>query len=326
MKVLIQHKGILSLIGATPLIQLTQIYKDSPFRVFAKLEGFNPSGSIKDRPALKMIKQAMEKGEIGPNTVVIESSSGNLGIGLAQVCQYFGLRFICVVDPKTTKQNLNIIKVYGAEIEMISEPDPETKEYLPARIKRVQALMEKFSDSFWPNQYMNEYNPRAHYDGTFSEIVGELKEAPNYLFGAVSTCGTIMGCAHYIHEQGLETKLIAVDAEGSVIFGGEKKARLVPGMGASIKSKFLKENLLNEYVLVTDLDCVIGCRRLLKTEAILAGGSSGAVLMAFDKIKDRIPAGSTCVLIFADRGERYLDTIYSDEWVTQHFGNIERFL
>jgi N-(2-amino-2-carboxyethyl)-L-glutamate synthase len=321
-----QNQGILSLIGATPLIQLTHIYKDSPFRIFAKLEGFNPSGSIKDRPAINMIKQAMETGKIGPDTVVIESSSGNLGIGLAQVCRYFGLRFICVVDPKTTTQNINIIKVYGAQIEMVSEPDQETGEYLPARIKRVQTLMEKIPDSFWPNQYLNEYNPSAHYEGTFPEITAELKETPNYLFGAVSTCGTIMGCANYIHNQGLETKVIAVDAVGSIIFGGEKKARLVPGMGASIKSKFLKENLLNEYVHVTDLDCVIGCQRLLRTEAILAGGSSGAVLMAFDKIKDSIPAGSSCVLIFADRGERYLDTIYSDDWVTQHFGNIEHFL
>lgn len=150
-----------------------------------------------------MIKQAMEKGKIGPNTVVIESSSGNLGVGLAQVCRYFGLRFICVVDPKTTKQNLNIIKIYGAELEMVSEPDRETGEYLPARIKRVQTLMEKFPDSFWPNQYLNAYNPKAHYEGTFPEIVAELEKIPDYLFGAVSTCGTIMGCANYIHEQGL---------------------------------------------------------------------------------------------------------------------------
>lgn len=321
-----KKEGILSLIGTTPLIQLTHIEKDLPFRLFAKLESFNPSGSIKDRPAIRMIKYAMEEGKIGPNTVVIESSSGNLGIGLAQVCRYFNLRFICVVDPKTTKQNLKIIQVYGAEIEMVSEPDPETGEFLPARIKRVQSLIKKFSDSFWPNQYLNEYNPEAHYDGTFPEIIAALKETPNYLFGAVSTCGTIMGCANYIHEHGLETQMIAVDAVGSIIFGGEKKTRLVPGMGASIKSQFLKEDLLSQSIHVTDLDCVIGCRRLLRTEAILVGGSSGAVFMAFDKIKDEIPAGSSCVLIFADRGERYLDTIYSDDWVKQHFGNIEPLL
>lgn len=320
-----KNKGIISIIGATPLIQLSQLYQDLPLRVFAKLEGFNPSGSIKDRPAIKMIEQAIGNGKIGPNTVVIESSSGNLGIGLAQVCRYFGLRFICVVDPKITKQNFNIIKVYGAEIEMVSTVDPETGEYLPARIKRVQTLMEKFPDSFWPNQYINEYNPQAHYDGTFAEIVAELKEIPNYLFGATSTCGTIMGCANYIHEQDLETKIIAVDAVGSVIFEGEKQARLIPGIGASIKPKFLNKNLLNEYVMVTDWDCVVGCRRLLKTEAILVGGSSGGVLMAFDKIKERIPAGSSCVLIFADRGERYLDTIYSDDWVEQYCGNIKHF-
>jgi len=318
-----QNEGILSLIGATPLIQLTHLYKDSPFRIFAKIEGFNPGGSIKDRPALNMIKQAQEKGEIGPSTVVIESSSGNLGIGLAQVCLYFGLRFICVVDPKTTTQNINIIKAYGAEIELVEERDIETGEYLPSRIKRVKTLMDKFPDSFWPNQYANEHNPGAHYDSTFSEIVTELEETPDYLFGAVSTCGTIMGCANYVHDQGLGTKIIAVDVVGSIIFGGEKKSRLIPGMGASIKSKFLQESLLDQYIHVTDLDCVRGCQHLLEREAILAGGSSGGVFMALDKIKDRIPVGSTCVLIFPDRGERYLDTIYSDNWVAQHFGEIK---
>ncbi len=183
--------------------------------------------------------------------------------------------------------------------------------------------MDKFPDSFWPNQYANEHNPGAHYDSTFSEIVTELEETPDYLFGAVSTCGTIMGCANYVHDQGLGTKIIAVDVVGSIIFGGEKKSRLIPGMGASIKSKFLQESLLDQYIHVTDLDCVRGCQHLLEREAILAGGSSGGVFMALDKIKDRIPVGSTCVLIFPDRGERYLDTIYSDNWVAQHFGEIK---
>jgi len=317
------NEGILSLIGTTPLVQLTHLYKNLPFKLFAKFEGLNPGGSIKDRPALKMIKQALENGQINSNTVVIESSSGNLGIGLAQVCRYFNLRFICVVDPKTTKQNINIIKAYGAEIELVSEPDPETGEYLPARLKRVQALKERFKDAFWPNQYANQYNPMAHYEGTFSEIMAELEEAPDYLLGAVSTCGTIMGCAHYVHDKNLITKVIAVDVVGSTIFGGEKKPRFIPGMGASIKSQFLQQALLTENVYVTDRDCVIGCHYLLKKEAILAGGSSGGVLMAFDKMKAKIPSGSRCVLIFPDRGERYLDTIYSDEWVTQHFGEIQ---
>jgi cysteine synthase A len=316
------NKGILSLIGSTPLIQLTRIYKDSPFQIFAKLEALNPGGSIKDRPALNMIKQAQKTGQIGPNTVVIESSSGNLGIGLAQVCLYFGLRFICVVDPKTTQQNIKIIQAYGGEIDLVSEPDPETGEYLPARLKRVQALQERFTDSFWSNQYGNEHNPGAHYESTFSEIVTELEEEPDYLLAAVSTCGTIMGCARYIHDNGLKTKVIAVDVVGSKIFSGEKKPRFIPGIGASIQSQFLERDLLTEAIHVTDVDCVVGCRRLLEKEAILAGGSSGGVLMALNKMKERVPSGSCCVLLFPDRGERYLDTIYSDEWVTQHFGEI----
>lgn len=315
------NQGILSLVGATPLIELTRI--NLPFRVFAKLEGMNPGGSIKDRPALKMIQQALAEGRIGPGSVVIESTSGNLGIGLAQVCCYFGLRFICVVDPKTTPQHISIIKAYGGEIEMVDERDSATGEYLPNRLKRVQALQEKFSGSFWPNQYQNPHNPDAHYDTTISEIIEELGEAPDYLLAGVSTCGTIMGCARYIHDQKLKTKVIAVDVDGSIIFSEEKKPRFIPGMGASVKSHFLRVELLAEHVHVTDVECIQGCRRLLREEAILAGGSSGGVLMALEKIKAEITPESRCVLIFPDRGERYLNTIYSDEWVTQHFGEIQ---
>src|SRR5919201_6933738 len=121
-------ENILSTIGHTPLVRLTRVFPDCPFSLFAKLEGFNPGGSAKDRPALHILQEAMRSGAVKPGTVVIESSSGNLGIGLAQVCRYLGLRFICVVDPKTTAQNIRIIKAYGAEIDLVSEPDPATGE------------------------------------------------------------------------------------------------------------------------------------------------------------------------------------------------------
>jgi N-(2-amino-2-carboxyethyl)-L-glutamate synthase len=129
-------EGILSTIGNTPLVKLSRIFMGSQFELFGKVEGLNPGGSAKDRSALNILKAAMAEGKIGPDTVIIESSSGNLGIGLAQVCCYYGLRFICVVDAKTTLQNIRIIKAYGAEIDLVSEPDPVTGEFVNIRSKQ----------------------------------------------------------------------------------------------------------------------------------------------------------------------------------------------
>src|SRR5215467_119285 len=134
------NQSILSTIGNTPLVRLTNALPDCPFRLFAKLEGFNPGGSAKDRPALHILQEGMRTGAIKPWSVVVESSSGNLGIGLAQACRYLGLRFICVVDPKTTEQNLRILKAYGAEIDLVEEPD-SIGGFLQARIDRVQTLL-----------------------------------------------------------------------------------------------------------------------------------------------------------------------------------------
>lgn len=315
------NQGLLSLIGNTPLVRLERVFKDLPFRLYAKLESFNPGGSVKDRTAFSMIQAAIESGDIQPATTVVESSSGNLGIGLAQVCSYFRLRFICVIDPKTTKQNIDILKAYGAEIDLVTKPDPETGEFLQARIKRVQSLLGSLKNSFWPNQYSNLQNPLAHRQ-TMHEIATELEGKIDYLFCATSTCGTIRGCAEYARDHHLGTRIIGVDAIGSVIFGGAPAKRLIPGHGAAVRPKLHRPDLVDESIHVSDLECVVGCRRLVREEAILAGGSSGAVVMAIDQMKEKIAAGLTCVAIFPDRGERYLDTIYSDTWVTEHFGNV----
>jgi cysteine synthase A len=316
------HDGILSTIGNTPLIRLHHALNRTGLRLFGKLEALNPGGSVKDRPAWEMIRRGLETGAIRPDTVIIESSSGNMAIGLAQACRYLNLRFICVVDRKTTAQNLKILQAYGAEMDLVSEPDPATGEYLPARLARVQWLLKSIRNSFWPNQYANQWNASAHRHGTMPEIVNALGQDIDYLFCATGTCGTVTGCAEYVHEQGLKTKVIAVDAVGSVIFGGPKAKRLIPGHGAGIKPSLCREELIERCIHVSDLDCVIGCRRLLKHEAILLGGSSGGVLTAVAQMQREIASGATCVLILADRGERYLDTIYSDTWVKAHFGHV----
>jgi len=312
---------LLKAVGNTPLVELKNFFRDSRFRLYAKLEGLNPGGSTKDRPAKSIIEHGIRAGRIGPGTVVIESSSGNMGIGLAQVCAIYKLRFICVVDPKTTAQNLSLLRVYGAEIDMVHEPDATTGEYLQARINRVRHLLDATPNSFWPNQYSNVNNPLAHRQ-TMREIMDEVGGEVDYLFCATSTCGTIRGCSELLRESGAKTRVIAVDAQGSVIFGGNSSKRLIPGHGAAVRPDLYRPGMVDDCIHVTDTDCVVGCRRLVQQEGILAGGSSGAVMMAVEYARELIAPGSICVVILPDRGERYLDTIYSDEWVESHLGDI----
>jgi cysteine synthase A len=268
-----------------------------------------------------MVRGAMKRGALGKDSVLIESSSGNLGIGLAQLCRYFGMRFICVVDPKTTAQNIQIMRAWGAQIDRVEQPDPATGDFLTARIARVKQLLAEIPNSFWSNQYANLDNAAAHH-ATMSEIVEAFDgEGPEYLICTVSSCGTLRGCGEFIRANGLRTKVIAVDAVGSIIFGGERKSRLIPGHGAGRVPELLDASFASEVVRVTDLDCVVGCRRLLHHEAILAGGSSGGAVSALARVIKRLPRGSRCVVVLCDRGERYLDTIYSDDWVRHHFGD-----
>jgi cysteine synthase A len=315
------NPGILSVIGNTPLVQLARVYDDHDIQILGKLEQFNPGGSIKDRPSAHIIEQGLRSGAIRPDSTIIESSSGNMGIGLAQICAYHLLRFICVVDPKITATNLALLEAYNATIEMVAERDFVTGEYLPARIKRVKQLMHQIKNSYWPNQYASRLNSEAHYR-TMEEIAIATDGRFDYLFCAASTCGTLRGCAEYMKRNGLQGRIVAVDAVGSVIFGGPSCKRLIPGHGASIVPELFNEYLADECVHVTDKECVVGCHRLLRKEALLAGGSSGAVVAAIGKTLTRIPRGSTCVAIFPDRGERYLDTIYSRQWVEEKLGEI----
>lgn len=315
--------GILAAVGSTPLVELRSFSSSRNISVYAKMEGFNPGGSVKDRTAVSMLLGKIQNLELDPTrSVVIESSSGNLAIGLAQICRYFGLRFVCIVDARTPSHNLSILNAYGAVVEVINEPDSETGEYLPARLRRVEELMSAIPHAYWPNQYANPLNPLAH-EETMREIADELDGRVDFLFSTTSTMGTLLGCATYIKRRELGTTTVAVDAEGSVLFRARvPRKRLIPGYGAAVRPALFIPNAADRIVHTTDLDCVVGCRRLAQREAILAGGSSGAAVMALEKLWAEIPDGSTCVLIFPDRGERYLDTIYSDAWVAKHFGEV----
>jgi N-(2-amino-2-carboxyethyl)-L-glutamate synthase len=314
--------GVLATVGATPLVELTRIEARSPFRVYAKLEAANPGGSVKDRSALAMLLARVRDGTLVPGrSVVIESSSGNLGIGLAQACRYFGIRFVCVVDPRANAQNVAIMRAYGAEVEVVRQTDPVTREYLPVRIRRVRELVAATPHAYCPDQYANLLNARAH-ETTMREIVDALPGPLDFLFCPTSSCGMLRGCAEFARRHGLAVRIVAVDAAGSAIFGDTPRQRLVPGHGASIRPPLFREGLADEVVHVDDLGCLVGCRRLVAEEAVLAGGSSGAAVAAVAAVRERIPAGANCVLVLPDRGERYLDTIYDDAWVSTNFGDV----
>ncbi|MEK8019862.1 MAG: 2,3-diaminopropionate biosynthesis protein SbnA [Candidatus Parabeggiatoa sp.] len=313
------RQGILSAIGNTPLIKLSNLFDKTSINFFAKLESVNPGGSIKDRTALNMLENAIENGKINKNTTVIESTSGNLGIGLAQVCAYHKLKFICIVDPKANPQNINIIKAYGGKIDYVSEQDHKTGEFLQARLKRAEMLCHKNPDVFWINQYSNIDNPLAHHE-TMREILEQLNEQVDYLFCAVSTCGTIRGCAEYIRKRKLNTQIFAVDVKGSKIFDNEEATRRFPGMGAGVRTIHCDDGLINGYIIVSDQNCIKCCHNIVAKEGILSGASSGGVVAAVEAMQNRMKSDSTCVMIFPDRGDRYLNTLYSEEWIKQNFG------
>ena len=314
--------GILTAIGRTPQVRLRRLFADADFSVFGKLEALNPGGSAKDRPAAAIVLEALEEGVIGPETLVVEASSGNTGIGLAQVCAYLGLRFRCLVDPKTTRQNVDLLRAYGAEIENVEQPDPATGELLPAKLARVEEILATTENSFWADQYSNRANSGSHYKTTIREIVKDLDGKLDYLFCATATCGTLRGCVDYIRDHELATRVVAVDAVGSQIFSAHKSPRLVPGLGSAIRPGLCPDDELHRVVHVSDADCVVGCRLLARHEAILAGGSSGGVVRAVQQQAGEIPAGANCVAILPDRGERYLDTIFCDEWVDKYVGDL----
>jgi len=265
-----------------------------------------------------MLRKALASGKISNKTTIILSSSGNMAIGLAQVCAYWSMKLICVVDSHTTQQNLQILHAYGAQISLVSE-SPPGQSLLETRKLRVQDLLASIPDSYCPDQYTNHNNFAAHYLTTMPEIFNALDAPLDYLFLATSTSGTLRGCAEYIHDHKLSTKVIAIDAVGSVIFGDKPRPRLLPGHGAAEKSQIHLDDLADDVILVSDWECITGCHNLVRREAILAGASSGGVIAAIHKYYQQIKPGAVCAAILADRGERYMDTVYCDKWLLQHF-------
>lgn len=314
-----------ALVGGTPLAALPALSAEVGADVYAKLEGHNPAGSVKDRPASYILRRALEEGRIDSRSHVVESSSGNFGVGLAAACRQLGLRFTCVVDGNVTRVNRYLMEQLGARVEKVGSRGFEGGD-LGARLARVHEILAADPSAYWPNQYANAWNWRAHYVGTGREIVGQLRERSlraDFLFATVSSGGTITGCSRALKEAHAATRTVAVDIEGSVIFGGAPGPRHVPGPGSSRVPEILDRSCIDHFVRVSELEMIGGCRTLLRDEQLFVGGSSGAVvqgLRRFFSTGGRTHARPVVVVVFPDRGERYFQTLYDDAWIERTYG------
>jgi cysteine synthase A len=307
------HRSIADCIGHTPLVSLDRIFPTPGVEVLAKLEFMNPGGSVKDRPARFIIEQGLRDQTIRPGMHLVESTSGNLGIALAMTARVYGLTFTAVVDPKISPTNLKILEHLGAQIDLVREPDDQGG-YLKTRIRRVQELLAARPGSLWINQYANQLNWQAHYHGAGHEIVEQLDGPIDCLVAAVSTTGTILGLARRLRQDFPALNVVAVDAAGSVIFGTPPGPRELPGIGSSRVPELFTPAEIDDVIFVSDWESTRACRELALKEGIFAGGSSGSVVAAIQKLIPRVARPYRILTIFPDRGDRYLDLVYSDAW------------
>lgn len=314
------HDSIASCVGNTPLVRLARCFPFPDREVIAKLEMLNPVGSMKDRPARHIIDSGIADGTLRRGMRLVESTSGNLGVALAALARLNGLDFTAVVDPKTTRSNLRLLRTYGADVDMVTERDASGG-YLATRIARARELAAQSAQRVWVNQYANQLNWGAHYTTTGAEILDAVAGRIDYLVAAVSTTGSILGLARRLRERHPELRVVAVDAKGSVIFGGPAADRGIPGYGASRVPELLRPEEIDEVIHVDDYDAALGCRHLAEREGILGGGSSGAVIAAIEQLIHRVPSNSRIVTLLPDRGERYLDLVYDDEWLRRARAN-----
>ncbi|MBP9743635.1 MAG: cysteine synthase family protein [Burkholderiales bacterium] len=310
--------NILNLCGQTPLVQLNHITQPQHAKILLKLERMNAGGSIKDRPAKYIIEKAEKSGILRPGGVIIESSSGNFGIACAMIGAVKGYKVIILIDPKTTTTNRALMNAYGAQTIVVTEKDDDGA-YHKTRIAMAQRLHQEIPNSFWPNQCFNLDNSAAHYASTAPEIMQQCNGEIDVLITAVSTGGQIGGLARYFREHSPKTKIVAVDAFGSTAFGGQAQNYLLPGVGLGWTPANIKDlSQLDAIFKIHDNDTFLTCRVLAKYEGILTGGSTGANVITALHLSKQLNANQQIVCISADSGERYLDTIYNDQWLLNH--------
>ena len=296
-------------IGNTQLVRINS-FQNKNINVYAKLEGSNPSGSIKDRSAAYVIEKLLKEKIIKPDTTIVESSSGNFGIALASYLKTKNMNFVCVIDPKTTECNYKILSKLCKNI-IVADKMDECGGYLLERIKIVKEYVATHENSYWINQYTNVYMKDAYYHTVAEEIVHELNKI-DYAFIAVSSGGTISGISTRLKDENPNIKIIAVDVEGSIIFGQKPKKRNIPGIGSSQVPDILKYAKIDEVVIVNEKESIECCNKLIEEDLILAGGSSGSLYAAIKKYfaGKEFDKPINVVTVFPDKGDRYMGIIY----------------
>lgn len=304
--------------GGTPLVRLDRLPAPPGRALWGKLEWFNPGGSAKDRTAQAMLDAALASGRVHAGSVLVESTSGNFGVALARLAVRHGLTLHVVLDPRTNTATVAALRALGAIVHELDAPDPATGDWLTARLAAARALLAEHPGAVSLDQYSNPAAVRAHADGTMAEIVRDLGRPPDAVVVATSTTGTIGGCLAHVREHELPTRVVAVDAVGSVLFGGCRGDRPLNGFGAGVVPPLAEGLQPDAVVRVTPLEAVRGCRLLARTEGWLVGASAGAVVHALTRAD--LPGASTVVGIFHDAGHAYLDTVHDDAWVEAHLG------
>ena len=299
--------GFLDLVGQTPLVRLNNLIKKEGLEadVLAKLEYFNPAGSVKDRIAKEMILDALEKGLINENTTLIEPTSGNTGIGLSAVATALNLKIIITMPETMSVERRNLMKAYGAEL--VLTPGSEG---MKGAIAKAKELASQIENSFIPGQFENPANPTAHYKTTGPEIYEQTEGKVDIFVAGVGTGGTISGIGKYLKEKNPEVKVVAVEpASSPVLSTGKGGAHKIQGIGAGFVPETLDTKIYDEIITVENEDAFATGKEMAKTEGILVGISSGAALYAAKELAKREEnVGKTIVVLLPDGGDRYLST------------------
>ncbi|MFI6472235.1 2,3-diaminopropionate biosynthesis protein SbnA [Streptomyces sp. NPDC050516] len=290
---------------------------DAP--LYLKCEGFNFAGSIKLKAARAMIADAERKGRLTRDSIIVESSSGNLGVALSMIAASRGYQFLCVTDTRCNLNTRRLMEAMGAQVHTITEPDPEGG-FLGARLDHVRKLCASDGRHLWLNQYANPCNWQAHYRSTAPAIAERFPDL-DVLFVGAGTTGTLMGCARYFKDSGRPVTVVAVDSVGSVTFGGPPAPRMIPGLGSGVRPQLLDTSFVDDVVHVPEID-TIRIAHQLAAGGFLFGGSTGTVISGAVAwlAENRDGGPCTAVAISPDLGERYLDSIYQSNWVSALYG------
>ncbi|MER8235466.1 cystathionine beta-synthase [Streptomyces sp. NPDC094049] len=311
------HDSMISLVGNTPLVKLNNVTAGIQATVLAKVEYFNPGGSVKDRIALRMIEAAEQSGALRPGGTIVEPTSGNTGVGLAIVAQQKGYKCIFVCPDKVSLDKINVLRAYGAEVVVCpTAVDPEH----PDSYYNVSDRLVRETPGAWkPDQYSNPNNPRSHYETTGPELWAQTDGRITHFVAGVGTGGTISGTGNYLKEaSGGAVQVIGADPEGSVYSGGSGRPYLVEGVGEDFWPTAYDRNVTDRIVAVSDKDSFQMTRRLAKEEGLLVGGSCGMAVVAALEVARELGPDDVVVVLLPDSGRGYLSKIFNDEWMADY--------